>query len=778
MISTGDWSACGIRSGGGEIHCWGDDTFGLVTETPGGAFTDVAVAQRGACGVRADGALVCWGSSVESMSLPEGEFRSVDLVDKVSGSVCGVRTDGALTCAGRLNRRGTPEGSFTSLAVGPNFACAIRDSGEVACWPGGGDFNYGQIPLGGRFIDIAAHEQFACGIRVGGDVACWGPENDQVCLTASIGTCAGWGNDPLPAGPFTSISAAPPLAVVGTVCGVREDGTIKCWNDNRSVARPPAGRFATVHANGGVACATRVGGEAACWGPVGWLDETPAGAFTAVAGGPTHACGLRPEGHVECWGSNNWAAATPPPGQFTAIDAASHVTCAIDAGGAAQCWGLDIGGEPPPGRFTAIDAVDTYDGTYACGLRPDGSAECWGRRAIVLRLSPEWIKGLFATPDFRAEPWRDSYPGGSFATVSASGGHACGIRPGGQVLCWNPAWPPGAGDADTAPAPPEPRVGVPRELTWVHGEVPGGPYTALSSGWYHTCGLQRDGAVQCWGDATLPVAGTFRSVDVDWNEACGIGTDGQTRCWRLGRSVGTEPHAIAPLAPGEDIVETQRGNRVRCVLLADGAIVCEDLLNDTTSRREGPYERYSIGWGLVLDPSRQEYSMDALRPNADTPGYAVYTSEAAENYTHTCATRRDGTVACWGSNTSGQIELPPAWRDDPPYSDITAGFAHTCAIGASGEAICWGDDRYDQTHSPPGNFTSLSAGQWHTCGLRTDGNITCWGDGTADRDQDYDEPPDDAPTEPPAGPFTAVAAGFWHTCALRPNGTATCWLSY
>ena len=688
-----------------------------------------------------------------------------------------MRIDGSVVC-GQSITGDAPDGPFHSVSVGFGHACAIRESGEVLCWPSEVDFNGdGRGSPEGRFVEIAAHEQFTCGVRVGGAVDCWGAERNTTCHFYHPATCRGWGNDPLPGGSFIAIGVAHPRGGDGTVCGVREGGGIRCWNDNQSYWGPPPGRFVTVHVNGGVVCGTRLGGQVACWGPIDWLDEVPPGAFTTAAGSRTHGCGLRSGGHVECWGSNSWAAAAPPPGRFTAIDVGAHVTCGIRADGQARCWGQDVGGEPPAGPFNAVDVVDTYDGTYACARHADGAAECWGRRSIVRRITPEALELLFSVPDFEAAPWRDSYPGGTFESLSVSGAHACGVRADGRVLCWSPLWPPGAGDEPTEQEPREPRVGVPRSLAWVQGDITGGPLEALSSGWYHTCGRRPDDTVVCWGDVKLSVVGSFRSVDTDWTEACGIGTDGQRRCWSLSREGDIHPRLIAAIAPEENVVDFQRGHRVHCVLLAGGAIVCEDILDGAIERREGPYEQFSVGWGLIVDPDA-EGSMNPARSNSG-PGYSVYSSgDATENNTHVCALRRGGTLDCWGSNTSGQTQLPAPWLDNPPYRVITAGFAHTCAIDNNGDAICWGDDRYDQTRSPPGPYTAISAGQWHTCALRADGDISCWGNGTADHTQNFDRPSPGHPTEPPPGPYTAISAGQWHTCALRPDGTATCWLSY
>ena len=51
-------------------------------------------------------------------------------------------------------------------------------------------------------------------------------------------------------------------------------------------------------------------------------------------------------------------------------------TCGLRPDGTAVCWGDDVDGqsEPPEGLFTTLAAgLD-----HTCGLCPDGSVTCWG----------------------------------------------------------------------------------------------------------------------------------------------------------------------------------------------------------------------------------------------------------------------------------------------------------------------------------------------------------------------------------------------------------------
>ena len=204
-------------------------------------------------------------------------------------------------------------------------------------------------------------------------------------------------------GPFTAIDGTRDFG-----CGLlRSSGQIACWGSNEwGAASPPPGRFRAVYAGPQQACALRVNGELVCWGRNFWdQDDLPPGPFIALAG--FLVCGLRPDGEAECWGPEEVAQAAPLPGPFTALALAF-----------------------------------AHAAPYAlCGLRVDGEAVCWGS-ADRLPADPA---GEFAVPDVEADArWQESHPGGSFGSIDvrAGGQRACGIRHGGEVVCWSPAWPP------------------------------------------------------------------------------------------------------------------------------------------------------------------------------------------------------------------------------------------------------------------------------------------------------------------------------------------------
>jgi regulator of chromosome condensation (RCC1) repeat-containing protein/Regulator of Chromosome Condensation (RCC1) repeat protein len=183
---------------------------------------------------------------------------------------------------------------------------------------------------------------------------------------------------------------------------------------------------------------------------------------------------------------------------------------------------------------------------------------------------------------------------------------------------------------------------------------------------------------------------------------------------------------------------------------------------------------------------------------------------------HTCARYEDGSVSCWGKNTTGQLGLgftDPGVVNAP--NDVcllagarllAAGFEHSCAIVEGGRVQCWGDNTSEQLGrgcevetfgSQPSqvcgmkNIVQISAmglsliatgsTSSHTCALSSDGGFSCWG-GNQRGQLGIGSEPSSVGTPVPVpwnmatrGRPVQIAVGAGHTCVLVDTGEVYCW---
>ena len=242
--------------------------------------------------------------------------------------------------------------------------------------------------------------------------------------------------------------------------------------------------------------------------------------FSSIGVGRNGVCGLLNSGTVQCW---DWRGVDPPPkGAFTSLSV-GHAACGIRVDGSIECWGRGSDGTAPPeGEFTTL----SVNGYHACGLLIDGTVKCWGS-------------------DHNLKPMIQA-PGGGFISVSAGWSHACGIGVDRRIRCWG-----GNYAGETSP--------------------PDGRFLSVSGGGFFSCGLRPDNSVTCWGSnengKSRPPAGHFKSIGTGWNHACGIRANGAVECW------GTNDHGEAT-SPGGVFLAISVGDARTCGLRPDLTVEC------------------------------------------------------------------------------------------------------------------------------------------------------------------------------------------------------------
>ena len=290
------------------------------------ALSAISAGAAHTCGLRPNGAAVCWGWDYSGQSTPpEGVFTSISAG---YSHTCGLRPDGAAVCWGWNNsgQSTPPTGVFTSIKAGTHHTCGLRPNGVAQCW-GSNEYGQSRPPSGYTFksISVGGHDT-SCGIvhtqpyanreTFENTLACWGQNH----FTDYPGQRPPHSETDT----FISVSS-------GTwhTCALRSNGAVKCFADNvdnrgssSGQASPPVGEtFASISVGAHHSCGLRANGTAACWGSNRNLTRTkdvgqsrpPAGeTFTSISAGWYHTCGLRANGTVVCWGSNGDGQATPP----------------------------------------------------------------------------------------------------------------------------------------------------------------------------------------------------------------------------------------------------------------------------------------------------------------------------------------------------------------------------------------------------------------------------------------------------------------------------------
>lgn len=302
--------------------------------------------------------------------------------------------------------------------------------------------------------------------------------------------------------------------------------------------------------------------------------------FGSLASGPSYTCGISNEGTAICWGRDDHGEASPPEGTFSFLSVALKHACGVSGEGQVRCWGADTANETqaPEGQFTHVSTARLH----TCGVRDDATIACWGHGSIA-----EEDEGSIPPVDDadQAVP-----PSGSFSQVAATDDFTCGLRTDGAVQCWGEHVEYLSEDKLQGPfvqidAGPTKVCGVRQEdkgiscwpLGWGEAEAPDAEYLQVSVGDYHTCALDTDYNVICWGsgsepevqqegpydfDQALPPEGNFLEVSAGKFHTCALAEDGTVSCWGRDHNGETNPpESFSTGTPSEDETLCQRACR-------------------------------------------------------------------------------------------------------------------------------------------------------------------------------------------------------------------------
>ncbi len=307
------------------------------------------------------------------------------------------------------------------------------------------------------------------------------------------------------------------------------------------------------------------------------------------------------------------------------------------------------------------------------------------------------------------------------------------------------------------------------------------PFTAVSAGSTHACGIAR-GQAYCWGTSTTGALGGAASpartptlvaalanklvteISAGTSRSCAI-ADGQVYCW--GTGVGATPTAVTGMPAGPSSLTS--GGSQSCAVAAGNAYcwtgtlatqLAGGLANRTvasvsagTNHACAVAEGMAFCWGTntygqVGDGTTTTRTVPTLAWNGELTGRAV--SHVSAGNAHTCAIA-DGAAYCWGAGGSGRLGNGATANSSKPVAvsgisgtvtAIAAGFTHSCAL-AGGQVWCWGATPGNGAASNTTTASQLTSGtlSGRTVTVITAGNgfscaagavpATCWGLGTS-----------------------------------------------
>jgi alpha-tubulin suppressor-like RCC1 family protein len=359
-------------------------------------------------------------AEVNETSVNSSTRRAQSAISLGAGHSCAIVEGGNIKCWGRndygqlgdnsLSLRQTPVAvtgstqSFTQLALGEYFSCALSSSGEVFCW---GRNTNGQLGLSNTIdkrtitnsvsslsnvTSISAGNNFACAIISSStfQVKCWGQNADGQLGIGSL--------SPTMAPTFAVSLTSQPVAVSAGnyhACSLGQSGNVQCWGQNQvgqlgngtsgadvttPIGNVPlAGPAAAISSGSYHSCALLNDGNVQCWGqnsggklgnnsnvssnsPVmvqGFSNSIASDPVIAISGGQGHTCALTQNKNLYCWGGNQdgevgdgstvqrWVATpvTIGSGVVSAVTTGYSHSCLALSGGNVQCWGDDQYGQ-------------------------------------------------------------------------------------------------------------------------------------------------------------------------------------------------------------------------------------------------------------------------------------------------------------------------------------------------------------------------------------------------------------------------------------------------
>lgn len=386
----GSTHTCGLRPNG-AVLCWGGNDHRQASPPPNIRLDSLSTSYNHNCGLQENGIAVCWGAAglgdqthtvtTTHPALTDAGERTGDL--RNTSQELKFVVPGSLTGSATFTLRVTPFYNNSALRAhsSHSFPLSVTNLGDNVSsqtWRVEPDTNeahsfsvaYNGENAAGRVISITLNDAPPSLDRMHWTFSVTYPvtETRTDNLTEAIIEA--------PRAMYTAVSAG-----FDHNCALLPDGSPECWGDNsEGQSFPPSGlTLKAVSAGFRFSCGLRTDGSPVCWGDIDrWTMPAPQDEnLESLTTGRLHACALREDGTPVCWGRNR-SQSRPPEGEsFGTIAAGDAHTCALRLDGTPMCWGGNQRGQTAAPRDEVLKNIHS-GGSHTCGIRPDSTPVCWG----------------------------------------------------------------------------------------------------------------------------------------------------------------------------------------------------------------------------------------------------------------------------------------------------------------------------------------------------------------------------------------------------------------
>jgi alpha-tubulin suppressor-like RCC1 family protein len=834
-----------------SVYCWGSGNSGQLgngsssdlnlpgpVQLPGAGVQKIALGLKLGCALHHSGEVSCWGNStflgtsLVTGNLPqlvEGLDQIIDI--DVSTHSCAVRSDGDLFCWGQHNdvgQQGTEDlisrliptkvpgiRNVSKVAVSRYHTCALLRDGQTWCF---GKYGYNLA----RAVGSTTHFRPTAGDNLGpsfnaSPVAYTGPDlNLALGVIPLDGTLSFDPNaDPLnysweilssPAQSSASITQETESKtnfeadIAGTYLVQLNltDSSGNTDSDQLSIQATNSSIPGVISLSArSRACAALSDGQVICWGqnsrPTGLTPgwKTLPGTTKQVSVGNSHSCALQQSGEVWCWRDNargklgdgttnsrESAAPVTSINNAVAVSAGNDHTCVLLSDGKVQCFGTGSSGEMGNGLLVSTNSNPTFVNNLK-NIVQLSSGERFSCALDVQGVVRCWGYGATGrlgqgnSTATRTLPVLSGNPNEPVVQISSGLNHSCAVQRNGQVRCWgnNANGRLGNGALINSLEP----VIVPGLVEMIQ----------VSTGRTHTCALQRNGNVFCWGSGANGELG-----NADFNDH-------------------HLPVQVQNLPPAKLIIA---GDYISCALSEDTQVFCwgkgadgqlaSGLFSDSyqpqsstiLQRGHNNLPQVSAGLdfnsypgvihipGIVLAPGKDQTQLEWEL--LSQPPLSKATLSAGIDARIELREAIEGTYVLQLKATNGSgivtdsvvIEVAP---EENGIVDFSV-WNQTCVLRIDGSPHCFGSGFFDTSGNPSQlpetTLVQISRGSAFSCAVGEDGGVYCWGDNSQGQLGDGTRNTSTTPYQTLSPQqILQVSAGGQHACAIKHSGEVLCW---